>query len=112
MPSPLPDDSRVPLERLDLEPMASGNPSIRLTERVTWDGFARYAEAVIAHLGGKIGRRADSPAERVWEIRIEGRAFWVAFDDFGLGVSLDPQDAEAGKLIPALRDKLLAWRQH
>jgi hypothetical protein len=36
--------------------------------------------------------------------------FWVSFDDFGLGVSLDPQNAESARFIPAIREMLLAVR--
>jgi hypothetical protein len=99
-----------PLERLDVETMASGNPALRLTEQVTWQEFPGYAARVISCLGGAVVDRADSPVERVWTATIQGAAFWVAFDDFALGVSLSPQDAAAARLIPNIRDTLLALR--
>jgi hypothetical protein len=101
----------VPLEVLDLEPMASGESSLRLSTRVTWEGFASYAPAVVRLLGGRIVDRADSAPERVWTAVIEGQRFWISFDDFGLGVSLDPQDHAAGLLIPGIRDTLLQRRR-
>jgi len=102
--------AQFPLERLELEPMASGNRSIRLTKQVSWEDFPEYAQSVVAFLGGAIVRQADSVVERVWTVRIDGRLFWISFDDFGLGISLDPQDAEASRLIPDIRRRLLARR--
>ena len=100
----------VPLEVLELEPMASGNQSLRLSTRVTWQEFASYAPAVVGLLGGRIVDRADSAPERVWTAIIEGQRFWISFDDFALGVSLDPQDHGAAALIPKLRERLLQRR--
>lgn len=100
----------VPLEVLELEPMASGNQSLRLSTRVTWDDFSSYAPAVVGLLGGRIVDRADSAPERVWTAIIDGQRFWISFDDFGLGVSIDPEDGSAAALIPGFRDKLLQRR--
>ena len=100
----------LPLDVLELEPMASGEPSLRLSTRVTWEEFASYAPAVVGLLGGRIIDRADSAPERVWTAIIEGQHFWISFDDFALGVSLDPQNHAAGELIPSIRDKLLQRR--
>jgi hypothetical protein len=100
----------VPLEVLELEPMASGERSLRLSTRVTWEEFASYAPAVVGLLGGRIVDRADSAPERTWSAIIDGQRFWISFDDFALGVSLDPQDHAAGELIPSIREKLLQRR--
>jgi hypothetical protein len=100
----------IPLELLKLEPMASGARSLRLTEQVTWEEFALYAPAVVSLVGGSIVDRADSPAERVWIAIIDGQRFWVSFDDFALGVSLDPQSLAADALIPTIREWLLKHR--
>ena len=89
----------LPLDVLELEPMASGHRSIRLTRGVSWEGFDAYATAVVAALRGTVEHRADSPAERVWSVTIDGAPFWLSFDDFALGVSLDPCDAVADARI-------------
>lgn len=104
-------ETKVPLEILEPEPMASGETSLRLTRAVSWEEFPAYAEAVVGVLDGSITGKADSAAERVREITIDGHGFWLGFDDFGLGVSICPRDSAAGELIPALRDRLLAWRE-
>jgi hypothetical protein len=98
----------LPLDVLELEPMASGHRSLRLTRDVSWEEFDAYATAVVSALGGDITSRADSPAERVWSVTIDGAPFWLGFDDFGLGASLDPCDASADALIVGIRERLIA----
>jgi len=100
----------VPLEVLELEPMASGDQSLRLTTHVTWEEFPPYALAVIGLLGGSIIERSDSAPERVWTAIIDGQRFWISFDDFALGVSLDPQDRAAAALVPSIRERLIHLR--
>jgi hypothetical protein len=104
------ETNEIPLERLELETMASGNASLRLTDRVAWEDFPRYAELVIASLGGTIVDRADGPDQRVWAAIVQGGAFWISFDELVFGVSLDSQNAEASRLIPVIRRTLLALR--
>lgn len=99
----------VPLERLELERMASGEFSLRLSSQVSWESFPDYAEAVADLLDGTITTTADSPSERVYAMTSGGQPFWIALDDFGLGVSLEPQNAEAGRMIPEIRDALLVF---
>jgi len=101
----------VPLELLELETMASGEQSLRLTAKVPWEKFPAYATRVVDLLGGTIQDRADSPVERVWGVTVLGRPFWLSLDDFGLGISLDPRDPSAASLIPEIRSRLLAKRQ-
>ena len=90
--------------------MASGQRALRLTRLVSWSDFDRYAAALVAALGGHVTSRADSPVERVWAVQIDGGAYWLALDDFGLGVSLDPRDAAAGEAIERIRSRLVALR--
>jgi hypothetical protein len=96
----------LPLDVLELEPMASGHRSLRLTRDVSWEEFDAYATAVVAALRGNIARPADSPVERVWSVTIDGASFWLSFDDFGLGVSLDPCDPDADARIDGIRERL------
>ena len=55
---------------------------------------------------GTVDGRVDSPVERVWDVTIDGGRFWLALDDFGLGVSLDARDARADAMIDAIRWRL------
>jgi hypothetical protein len=53
--------------------------------------------------------KADTPVERVWDVCINGERFWLSFNDFGLGVSLDSQMRQSSKHITAIRDRLQEW---
>lgn len=92
----------LPVEVLAFEPMASGHRSLRLTTVVGWEGFQSYANAIVAALGGRVLDRVDSPIERVWTVEVDGGRFWLALDDYGLGVSLDSCDAQADARIDAV----------
>jgi len=100
----------TPLERLEIMPMASGNASLLLTERVEWELFPAYAEAILQVLDGEVVDRVDGPDQRVWTVRIGSQVFWLAYEDYPVGVSLDPQNASASALIPGIRQKLLKRR--
>jgi hypothetical protein len=60
--------SGLSLEILEIEPMASGHRSLRLTRSVSWAAFDVYAEGLVRVLSGRVEHRADSPAERVWSV--------------------------------------------
>ena len=100
----------TPLERLEIMPMASGNASLLLTERVEWELFPAYAEAILQVLDGEVVDRVDGPDQRVWTVHIGSQVFWLAYEDYPVGVSLDPQNASASALIPGIRQKLLERR--
>jgi hypothetical protein len=102
--------SDLPLEALRLEPMASGHQALLLSNRVTWEHFPSYAPALVGLLGGRIADKADSAAERVWTAVIDGQSFFIAYDDYPSGVSLEPQDGGAAALIRPIFEKLLHMR--
>lgn len=97
----------LPLEVLELEPMAGDNSRLRLTRVITWAKFASYAESLVRVLGGEVVERADSPDEGAWTAVIHGQRFWINFDDLALGVSLDPCDDEAAARIDGIRAGLV-----
>jgi len=97
----------TPLDVLELEPMASGHRSLRLTRAVAWEDFAAYAESVVRMLDGSVLQRADSPVERVWSVKIGAGHYWLSLDDFGLGVSLDSCDRAADDQIESIRATLV-----
>ena len=101
----------LPLERLAIRLMASGDESLLLTERVGWESFPPYAEALLQLLAGTVVSRADGPDQRVWTVTIDTQVFWLAYEDFPVEVSLDPQNSEASALVPAIRQKLLDHRE-
>ena len=98
--------SAILLDVLEVEPMASGHKSLRITRSVSWAGFEAHAEALVRVLNGQVVHRADSPAERVWSVEIGGCQYWLSFDDFGLGVSLDSCDAAADAHLEVIHSRL------
>jgi hypothetical protein len=98
----------LPLERLAIREMASGESSLLLTDRVPWESFPEYADAVLQLVGGNVMDRADGPDERVWTVRIAGHLFWLAYDE--IGVSLDSQSRESTLLIPSIQQTLREFR--
>ena len=100
----------LPLERLEIRPMASGNESLLLTERVGWESFPQDAEAILQLVEGKVVDRADGPDQRVWTVSISTQLFWLVYDDYPIGVSLDPRNSDASALVRAIRQKLLDHR--
>lgn len=98
------------LERLEIRPMASGNGSLLLTEQVGWESFPAYAEALLRVLGGTVETRADGPVERIWTVRILGQPFWLAYDDYPAGVSLDARSGDASAILPSILATLLRRR--
>ena len=100
----------LPLEVLELEPMASGNQCIRLTRCVTYETFGAYAEHLVPALEGQVMHTADGPDERVWTTVIDGGRFWLAFDEFDFGVSLEPCDDHAAAKVAAILARLRELR--
>ena len=88
--------------------MASGDSSLLLTDRLDWEAFPAYANAVLRVLGGTVVERADGPAERVWTVSIGDGLFWLAHDE--VGVSLDSKNAGSSALIPSIQQTLLKYR--
>lgn len=97
----------LPLEQLRLLPMASGWEYLLLTERVSWDDFPAYAEAVVARIGGRLGDRIDSGGQRVWRVDWQGLGYWITWDDLDPGVSIEPCDRVAGERIGEIRGLLM-----
>jgi hypothetical protein len=95
-----------PLEFLTLHPMASGQSSLLLTGKISWEEFPAYAECVVALIGGRLGTRADGGGERVWCVERGGLNYWITWDDLDPGVSIEPCDAAAGAAIEEIRDLL------
>ena len=100
----------LPIERLEIRQMASGNESLLLTECVNWETFPPYADEIVRLLGGTVVSRVDGPDQRVWTVSIGNQLFWLAYEDYPFGVSLDPQNSEASAMVPSIRRSLLDYR--
>ena len=82
--------------------MASGDLSLLITEDVSWDSFSTQAQRFTDRFGGKVLECIDTPAERIWTVQIRGCKFWLSFDDFPLGMSLDSKSSKCNRVVQEL----------
>lgn len=82
--------------------MASGDLSLFITEDVSWESFPAQAQNFTNRLGGEVIGRIDTPVERMWTVKIQGCEFWLSFDDFPLGMSLDAKSSSCNPVIRKL----------
>jgi hypothetical protein len=96
-----------PLEALQVTPMANGWACILLTERVGYDEFPAYARVIASLLRARLVERFDLP-----DLRMRGlwlglrRPFWIVFDDFPLGVTIEPRTRSAASDVHRLYREL------
>lgn len=87
--------------------MASGNLSLLITEDVSWESFPDQAQQFVERFGGKVIERIDTPVERMWTVTIKGCEFWLAFEDFPLGMSLDSKSSNCNPVVQELFSALV-----
>lgn len=87
--------------------MASGDLSLLITEHVSWESFPYQAQNFVERFGGNVIERIDTPVERMWTVKIKGCKFWLSFDDFPLGMSLDSKTSSCNPVIRELYGVLL-----
>jgi hypothetical protein len=81
--------------------MASGNLSLQITEDVDRDSFPIQASEFVKRFKGTVLKRIDTPVERMWIVLIRWRPFFLAYDDFPVGLSLDSMNRLCN---PVVRD--------
>jgi hypothetical protein len=86
--------------------MASGNLSLLITEDVSWESFPDQAQTFMDRFGGKVIGRIETPVERMWTVMIKGCKFWLSFEDFPLGLSLDSTSSSCNPIIRELHGAL------
>lgn len=94
------------LEILKICKMASGNFSLEMTEQVSWKNFPYFAEEFISLFSGSIVSKADTVDARVWDVIINDKKFWLAFQDFPVMISLDAQDETGNEEIIEIQEML------
>lgn len=88
--------------------MTSGNLSLLITEEVSWESFPEQAQRFVNRFKGRVLKRTDTPVERVWVVLIKWRPFWLSFEDFSLGMSLDAMNSFCNPVIRELHRVLSA----
>lgn len=79
--------------------MASRNLSLLITEDVNWESFPEEARIFVDRFNGRILKRIETPAERMWVVLIKRRRFWLTYDDFPIGLSLDSMNRLCNQVV-------------
>lgn len=101
---------RVPLEKLELQPMASGGTALLLTQQVAWKDFPQYVRDISILLCVPPAEPIRSVDVQIATLEIDGQRFWLAWDEWFDGVALEPQSDLAAALIADLRERLQLLR--
>ena len=109
-PESLVRDEPAPCESLEFGSMASGERCLALGRDVSWAAFPDYARAVARRLAARVVDEVDGGTERLLTIDVEGQRYWLTWDTYADHVSLEPCDAEAGRPMHVLRERLRASR--
>ena len=107
------------LRRNGFAARASCDPTDGVWQRIASVNRARRLGLISAIRGGDPAalrgncreprRRTRSACRGLCELRTH--LFWLAYEDFPIEVSLDPQDSDASALVRAIRQKLLDHRR-
>lgn len=88
--------------------MASGNLSLLIADDVSWESFPEQAERFVERVNGRVLRKIDTPVGRMWIVLIQWRPFWLTFEDFPFGMSLDSMHASCNSVVEELHRALSA----
>ena len=91
-----------------IETMASGNPSLTITEDTEWETFPDQAADFVRRFGGIVLKRIDTPVERMWIVLIKWRPFYLTFEDFPLRMTLDSMNGSCASVIHEIHAQLIA----
>ena len=86
--------------------MASGNLSLLITENVSWESFPEKAAEFVKRFHGHVLKRIDTPVERMWIVLIKWRPFYLTFDDYPLGLTLDSMTGLCNSVVLELHKEL------
>ncbi len=89
-----------------LSKMASGNLSLLITDDVSWESFPEKASDFVKRHKGIVLRKTDTPFGRVWVVVIRWRPFWLTFEDYPLGLSLDSMSRFCNAVVQDIYEHL------
>jgi len=98
--------TKLALDALGVSKMASGHLCLNLSERVDWEAFPAFADAMISTIGGKVTEQDDAPDMRLWKVRVGDATASLVFDDYPMMVSLEASDAAGDSLVTTIHEKL------
>lgn len=94
------------LDALSLESMASGHLCVNLSERISWEDFPAYADALLVLIDGTSVNRFESVETRIWTVSIGHQTLRLVLEDYPMMVSLESESAEADDLLRELYEDL------
>lgn len=100
------DSDKPSLDALKLGTMASGHLFLSLSERVSWEDFPAYAEALLRLITGTRLSTAESVETRIWTVSIGDQTVRLVQEDYPMMVSLESESAEADDLLRQLCEDL------
>lgn len=80
-------------------PMASGNKCIVLQENVNYDNFDEIADIWTKTLKMQVKDKTNGMSEKIWKGKIEGKEFYLSYDNWSPDISLEPINEEANELV-------------
>jgi hypothetical protein len=93
---------------LRVQTTASGKLSLFITESVDYENFPVEAKKFLKLVGGTKVFGVDAPDIRMWVVLVKFRPYFLVFDDFPWGLSLDPMRGSSDKVIQNLFEQLNA----
>lgn len=91
-----------------IETMASGNPSLTITEDTAWESFPDQAADFVRKFNGIVLKWIDTGGDRMWIVLIRWRPFFLSFDDLPLRMTLDSMNRFCAPVIHDIHAALLA----
>lgn len=91
-----------------IETMASGNPSLTITEDTAWETFPNQAADFVRRFNGIVIKRIDTGVDRMWIVLIKWKPFFLTFEDFPLRMTLDSMARSCAPAVQEIHAELLA----
>ena len=95
-----------PLERLMLEPMASGHLCLELTELPGWWDFELYAGELLRRLEGRVTEKATVVDMHLWNVEIETVPLRLVYEDYPNRICLESDSDQGDTLLRQLHQRL------
>ena len=86
--------------------MYSKNKCLLITDEISWEQFTKFANFLLGLFEAKLINKEEGITEIIWLIEIKGGRFYLCFDDYPLGVTIESVDDNSDLIIPDIEKKL------
>jgi len=95
------------MNKFETVEMASGGLALVLEPSAEWSDFSKHSTNWAQKLKAKVLKNAViSIDECLQEVEIEGRKFWITYDDFQSSIQLEPFEKSFNGIILAIQKVL------